>query len=148
MGRTYRSAVIDAPIERVWGMVRDFDGLPAWHPEIASSEIEYGARGDQVGAVRRFRLRDGGVLREQLLSLNDTEHTFTYNILVSPMAVANYVAGVRLVPITRGGGTFIEWWAEFDATDGREQFWLDDIGDNVFVAGFESLNAILADRRE
>ena len=64
---------------------------------------------------------------------------------MSPMAVTNYVAGVRLVPLTEQSGTFIEWWAEFDVTDGREQFWLDEIGDNVFVAGFENLNALLAD---
>lgn len=145
MGRTYRSAVIDAPVERVWGLIRDFDALPAWHPAIASSEIEYGRPADQVGVVRRFRLHDGGLLREQLLSLDDAGYAFTYNIIMSPMAVANYVAGVRLVPLTEGPGTFIEWWAEFDVTDGREQFWLDDIGDNVFVAGFENLNKLLAD---
>ena len=145
MARTYRSAIIDAPVERVWGLVRDFDGLPAWHPSIASSEIEYGDAGDRVGVVRRFQLKDGGVLREQLLSMNDSDCSFTYNIIMSPMAVTNYVAGVRLIPITEGQGTFIEWWAEFDVTDGREQFWLDEIGDNVFVAGFESLNTLLAD---
>jgi hypothetical protein len=61
------------------------------------------------------------------------------------MAVADYVAGIRLVPLTESRGTFIEWWAEFEVTDGREQFWLDDIGDNVFVAGFASLNTLLAD---
>lgn len=145
MARTYRSAIIDAPVERVWGVIRDFDGLPAWHPAIAASEIEYGLPGDRVGAVRRFRLQDGGVLREQLLSLSDADYSFTYNILMSPMAVADYVAGVRLVPITMDGRTFIEWWAEFNVTDGQERHWVDDIGDNVFVAGFESLNQMLAD---
>jgi len=145
MGRTYRSAIIEAPVERVWGLIRDFDSLPAWHPAIASSEIEYGAPGDRVGVVRRFRLSDGGLLREQLLSLDDAEHSFTYSILMSPMAVSNYVAGVRLLPVTEAGGTFIEWWAEFDVTDGREEHWLDEIGDNVFVVGFESLATLLED---
>ncbi len=145
MGRTYRSAIINAPIDRVWGLVRDFDALPAWHPAIASSEIEYGEPSDRVGVVRRFRLTDGGVLREQLLSLDDANHAFTYNILMSPMAVVDYVAGIRLIPVTATGDTFIEWWAEFEVTDGQMRHWLDEIGDNVFVAGFESLNALLAD---
>lgn len=148
MGRTYRSTIIAAPVDRVWGLIRDFDALPAWHPLIAASEIEYASPGDRVGAVRRFRLHDGGVLREQLLSLDDAGYSFTYNILMSPMAVANYVASIRLVPLSEQPGTFIEWWAEFDVTDGREQYWLDDIGDNVFVAGFENLNALLADSTE
>ena len=144
MARTYRSAVIDAPVDRVWGLIRDFNGLPAWHPVVASSEIEYGLASDTVGAVRRFRLQDGGLLREQLLSLSDAEHSFTYNILMSPMAVENYVAGIRLIPVTADGRTFIEWWAEFDVTDGEEQHWVEHIGDNVFVAGFESLSGLLA----
>jgi hypothetical protein len=57
---------------------------------------------------------------EQLLSLSDTERALTYNILVSPMPVANYVAGMRFTPITKGDSTFAEWWAEFDVTQGPE----------------------------
>ena len=28
MAKSYASAVIEAPVERVWEVVRDFDGLP------------------------------------------------------------------------------------------------------------------------
>ena len=85
-------------------------------------------------AVRRFtRKSDGGMLREKLLSLADDTRSLTYNILVSPMPVANYMAGMRFTPITMGGGTFAEWWAVFDVTSGPPQVTADDIGDNVFV---------------
>jgi hypothetical protein len=143
MARTYRSAVIHAPIEKVWATIRDFNGLPSWHPAIAKSEIEGGRPSDSIGCVRSFYLQDGGHLREQLLALNDPKHTFTYNILVSPMPVKNYVASVRLTPITVGNETLAEWWADFDVTSGTDQEMITHIGDNVFVGGFAALNAKL-----
>ena len=145
MAKVYRSAVIDAPADAVWTYVRDFNALPKWHPAIATSEIEGGLPSDRVGCVRRFTRRsDGGLLREQLLALSDVGRTFTYNILISPMPVANYVATMRFTAITAGNKTFGEWWAEFDVTSGPEQVTVTDIGYNVFVAGFASINSKLA----
>ncbi len=147
MAKVYRSAVIDAPIGAVWALVRDFNALPKWHPAIATSEIEHGLRSDAVGCVRRFtRKSDGGLLREQLLTLSDRDYTITYNILVSPMPVANYEATMQFIPITHGDRTLAQWWAQFDVTQGPEQDTTTDIGDNVFVVGFAALNARLAGR--
>lgn len=145
MIKVYRSAIIDAAPDKVWKLVRDFNGLPKWHPAIATSEIEGGRPADQVGCVRRFRRKsDGGLLREKLLSLADDTRTLTYNILVSPMPVANYMAGMRFTPITMSGNTFAEWWAVFDVTSGPPQVTADDIGDNVFVVGFASIGKSLS----
>ncbi len=95
--------------------------------------------------MRRFTRRsDGGLLREKLLSLADDTRTLTYNILVSPMPVANYMAGMRFTPITMGDSTFAEWWAVFDVTAGPPQVTADDIGDNVFVVGFAAIGKMLA----
>jgi hypothetical protein len=71
MIRVYSSSVIDAPADRVWEVVRDFNGLPDWHPLIADSRIEGGLAADRVGCIRNFRTRDGGLIREQLLTLSD-----------------------------------------------------------------------------
>lgn len=144
MVRAYRSSVINAPIAKVWAAIRDFNGLPSWHPAIAKSEIEGGRAGDAVGAVRSFYLQDGGHLREQLLALSDVDHTFTYSILNSPMPVKNYVATVCLTPITVGNRTFAQWWADFDVTSGPEEAMIAQIGDGVFVGGFEALDKKLA----
>ena len=54
-----RSTLIEAPIESVWAILRDFNGHERWHPAVAASVIEDGAAGDQIGAVRNFRLADG-----------------------------------------------------------------------------------------
>ena len=91
MIRVTRSAVIDAPIERVWDVLRDFNSHTAWHPVVAESEIEGGEPSDQVGCVRRFTLRDGNRIREQLLALSDRDHSSTYCILDATLPIRRYV---------------------------------------------------------
>ena len=81
MIRVRRSAVIDAPIERVWAVLRDFNSHGAWHPAVGESRIERGEPSDQVGCVRNFFLRDGNHIREQLLALSDRDYVSTYCVL-------------------------------------------------------------------
>ena len=100
MARVYVSSVIAAPAAKVWARVRDFNGLPNWHPRIAESRIENGEPADKVGCIRAFSLRSGDRLREQLLGLSDYDMFCTYSILDSPMPLTNYVATLRLTPIT------------------------------------------------
>jgi uncharacterized protein YndB with AHSA1/START domain len=139
MANVFVSSVIDAPPEEVWGAIRDFNGLPKWHPLIAESRIEEGKAADQVGCVRDFAMNDGARLRERLLTLSDVEFTCTYEILESPMGVENYVATLRLVPITDGERCYIEWTAEFDAPEGEDEALEDFVGDGVFQVGFDAL---------
>ena len=139
MVKIYVSSVIDAPVERVWSHIRDFNGLPKWVPAVADSRIEGGVAADKIGCIRNFNLNDGGNLREQLLALSDRDYSVTYNILVSPMGVRNYVATLNLTPVTDGARTFAQWTAEFDCDAGRERELVDDIGNGVFQAAFDNL---------
>ena len=139
MIRVRRSAVIDAPIERVWAVLRDFNSHYAWHPAVGPSHIENGQPADRIGCVRNFRLRDGGVIREQLLTLSDYDYQCSYSILESPMGVENYIATLKLTPVTDGNKTFAEWWAEFDCAPEREAPLAQQIGQGVFQAAFDSL---------
>jgi len=137
--QVYTSSVIGAPADQVWAAIRDFNGLPAWHPAIAESRIEGGAPADQVGCVRAFRLKDGGFIRERLLALSDYDYSCIYSILESPMGVENYVATLKLTPVTDGACTFAEWSAEFDCAPEREEELTALIGQGVFQGGFDSL---------
>jgi len=137
--KVYTSSVIDASADAVWAQVRDFNGLPNWTPFVADSRIEGGLPPDRIGCVRHFRLKDGGTIRERLLTLSDYDYQCTYSILESPMGVENYVATLKLTPVTDGGRTFAEWWAEFDCTPGREGELAQRIGQGVFQAGFDAL---------
>ena len=141
MALVYASSVIAAPAARVWETIRDFNGLPNWHPAIAESRIESGAPADQVGCIRAFRLRDGGFIRERLLALSDYDFSCTYAILESPMGVENYVATLKLTPITDGDRTFAEWSAEFDCPLEREAELVALIGTGVSQGGFDALKS-------
>ena len=67
MARVYVSTVVNVRHDRVWARVRDFNGLPNWHPAIAESRIEGGEPADKIGCVRDFTLRNGDRIREKLL---------------------------------------------------------------------------------
>jgi len=139
MVKIYVSSVVDAPADRVWDRVRDFNGLPKWHPIIADSRIEGNQPADKVGCIRNFHTRDGGQIRERLLALSDYDYSCTYAILESPMGVSDYLATIRLVPVTDGNRTFCEWTAEFDCDPAREGELRELIGQGVFKAGFDAL---------
>lgn len=139
MPRVYASSVIDAPAAKVWERVRDFNALPRWHPRIRESRIENGEPSDKVGCVRDFRLQNGDRLREKLLGLSDYDMFCTYSILESPMPLTDYIATLRLTPISDGNRTFIEWTAEFECAVEVVGDLVDGIGNNVFQAGFDAL---------
>ena len=143
MIKVYTSTVLDSPADVVWGIVRDFNGLPKWTPFVADSRIEQNLPADRIGCVRNFRLKDGGVIREQLLALSDYDFQCVYAILESPMGVENYIATLKLTPITDGNKTFAEWTAEFDPPPGKEQELADGIGQGVFQAAFDQLKTVL-----
>ena len=143
MIRVTRSAVIDAPIERVWEVLRDFNSHDQWHPAVAQSEIEGGETSDQVGCVRNFTLKDGNHIREQLLALSDRDHISTYCILDATLPLQRYVATVQLKRVTDGERTFWHWQSTFDTPRGREREFADLVGNGVYEGGFEGLRAHL-----
>ncbi len=144
MARVYISSIIDAPVLRVWEKVRDFNALPRWHPRIRESRIENGEPSDKVGCIRDFHLQNGDRIRERLLGLSDYDMFCTYSILESPMPLTDYIATLRLTPVTDGDRTFAEWTAEFDCAPEAAADLVSGIGLNVFQAGFDALKRQMA----
>ena len=139
MPRVLRSTILDVPVDRAWGVLRDFNGHDWWHPAVATSAIERGHPSDRVGCVRRFRLNDGGELREQLLTLSDLEQCYSYCLLETPVPLFNYVAHVRLLPVTDGDRTFWQWEGRFTTRAGEERAMVEQVGENIYAAGFEAI---------
>ncbi len=139
MVKVVRSTVMDAPVEQVWDVLRDFNGHDRWHPAVAESHVERGEPSDRIGCVRRFKLTDGSELRERLLTLSDLEQSFSYCLLDTPIPLFNYVAHVRLFPVTDGDRTFWEWESRFDTPAGRERELAETVGDNIYRAGFAAI---------
>jgi uncharacterized protein YndB with AHSA1/START domain len=144
MARAYYSTVIDKPADEVWAAIRDFNGLPLWFSSVvASSEIEEGKAGDQVGAVRSFTLTDGTHLRERLLSHSDVTRSYSYNFEKTPFDVDNYHATIRVTRVADGERAFVEWWTTFDCDRDRIGYWQEFFANQIFKAGLASLKAYL-----
>ena len=139
MARVYTSSVSGASPDRVWERVRGFNDLPRWHPLIRDSRIEDALPADKVGCIRNFNLQNGDNIREQLLGLSDYDMFCTYSILISPMPLEDYIATLRLTPITESDHTFAEWSAEFSCDPSEEDGLVNMIGGDVFQGGFDAL---------
>ncbi|MBT2414685.1 SRPBCC family protein [Streptomyces sp. ISL-12] len=117
MARTYVSTVVPATAEAVWHLVRPFDGLPSWHPAIASSDLEEGGAAS-VGALRRLRFAGGDTeVLERLIALDDARRTFTYELVEHPFPVRRSVSTLRVLPVVDTDQAFVEWWAESEENE-------------------------------
>jgi hypothetical protein len=140
--RVVRSTIIDAPVDRLWAVLRDFNGHDKYHPIVAESAIERGYSSDKVGCVRRFTLADGSELREQLLALSDLEMSYSYCLFETPIPLFNYVAHVKLLPVTDGNRSFWHWESRFTTPEGREAELARMVGDEVYTAGMEAVRRL------
>ncbi|MEM9029506.1 MAG: SRPBCC family protein [Pseudomonadota bacterium] len=141
MVKVVKSTIVAASVEAVWDVLRDFNGHDVWHPAVATSQIERNAPSDRVGCVRRFQLGDGSELREQLLTLSDLDFAFSYCLLDTPVPLFNYVAHVRLLPVTDQDHTFWQWQSQFDTPQGREAELEGMVGREIYEAGFAAVRA-------
>ena len=147
MARAYASRILKAPVQDVWGLVRDFNGLPDWAPAIARSKIENGLDADVIGCIRSFHTKEGVHIRERLLALDDANYSFTYNFEKPAFPVENYVATLRLYPVTHTNQTFAEWSAEFDEAPNDRGRYEAVISRDVFAANWAHVAKIIAARK-
>ena len=57
MPHVVKSTILDAPADRVWAVLRDFNGHDRWHPAVATARSSARQPSDKIGCVRRFQLR-------------------------------------------------------------------------------------------
>ena len=139
MPKLFVSSVIDAPIEKVWDRIRDFNGLPSWHPRMVESEIEDGKAATDIGAVRKFKVASGAIIREKLLAFSDKDFLTSYSSIGHPAPISNHTATLKLERVTDGNRTFAVWTSEFDAPADKGDEIAKGMGDNVFQGGFNAL---------
>jgi hypothetical protein len=137
------SSIIDASVERVWAKVRDFNGLHDWYPSVIESQIEKGEPSDKIGCIRRFNREDGMTIRERLLGLDDRDRVCTYLLLEPDRPMKDYVCTMRLLPITDGDRTYIEWLADFQCLPQEEPELRQNL-EKVFQVGFDALKEIFS----
>ena len=135
----------DAPIDKIWEIMQDFNGLSSYHPAIIHSMIEEGKANNEIGCIRRLTL-ESGFVREKLLTFDAPTFSFTYAIIDGTLPVTNYVAGVRLRVDEEACQTIGEWWADFEVVNTNPQALIDVIEQQVFKVGFQSVAENYANR--
>ena len=137
--KVFCSSILHAPMERVWGEMRDFAGMDGWHPEIADMRMLDDARSDKISGVRDFRFGEGR-LEEQLTLMSDLDHEFRYKINSSSMPWMNYHSGVRLYPVTASDHCFAVWTADWTASAFDDVRLIPMVHDNVFQLALNTLD--------
>jgi hypothetical protein len=141
MAKAYASIIIDAPVEAVWPVIRDFNGLPNWVPGVAGSSIEGGRDADTVGCVRVLTLGSGATCSERLLSLDDSRYVLSYSVVQQLFPITDHRAVIELIPVTSGERTFVQWSATFEDLPGHAGETAPVMQMHIFEAGLVALAA-------
>ncbi len=112
---TIKTVSIDAPASKVWDAVKNFDGLNTWHPAVAKDEIVAGTN-NKPGAERLLTLKDGGTIKEKLLSFDSKSRKFSYAIVEGVLPVSSYTS-TMVVKSTGKGKSAVTWSGSFKRKD-------------------------------
>jgi hypothetical protein len=105
---------INKPVDQVWAIVKDFDGIAKWHPAIASSVAD---KGNEVDSSRTLVLKAPGdpTIVEVLDKYDAAGHSYKYEIpKVDPkiLPVNDYTSTISVLDDGKGG-SIVEWKGAF-----------------------------------
>lgn len=115
----YNSTVVPAPVDKVWGKLRDFHDMSWARGVVESCETVGSVPGTQIGARRVLNK----AFHETLRGLDDARRVIRYSIDDGPAALAkgrvtNYIGEVSAFPITDTNNTFVLWTSSWDESAG------------------------------
>jgi len=141
--RTVRSAAVggdDQPTRERVANLADLSPPTADRLNRESRGVVVDADGDptRVGCVRVLTQTDGEVFREVLVALSDAERSYSYTFVSSPVPVRNHQTTLRVLPITDGDRSYVEWSSRFEI-DPQYEAGLVDLMNQNFLAGLRNL---------
>ncbi|MFG2646822.1 SRPBCC family protein [Streptomyces sp. NPDC048436] len=144
MAQAYWSSVFTSSADETWAVVRQFNGLPDWHPAIRASEIIGGGNGLTPGAVRLLTGVDGSVYRERLVGLDEVDRKLSYEIVEAPLPVRGYRSTLHVQPVADTGGAFLSWHATFDPAGGTTAQEAATVLEAAYAPALAGLHTLLA----
>jgi mxaD protein len=142
--KVVKSVDIQAPVDKVWATVKDFDSLDKWHPGFSRDSIVSGTN-NQPGAVRSLTVKDGPTFTEKLLAFDEAGHSYRYRIIESPLPLRRYVSWVTVKPGPHGGsrvtwtGTFMRKSPSDAPADGQDDATAIKLVTSVYQGGLDNL---------
>jgi hypothetical protein len=132
-----RKVEVAAPPDEVWQVIGDFCAIADWHPVIASCQIEAQGGGE---ILRILMTEDQGILREQLLQMDEGARSYTYSILESPLPVSGYVSTLGVLDGDAPDMATVVWASQF-AAEGMSEQEASAVIAGIYEAGLQSLKA-------
>jgi carbon monoxide dehydrogenase subunit G len=124
------SATVAGNPDAVWKKIGDFCAIGTWHPAVSKC-----VQSDEGGATyRTLTTTDGGTIKEKLVEQTDT--SYTYAIIDSPLPVANYRATISVS--AQGNGTRVDWKSSFDAK-GKSDDEAKGVISSIYKAGLDKI---------
>lgn len=130
---------INASAEKVWQIVRDFNGLPVFMAPIKKSTME----GSGVGAVRTLTLGEGPPIVEKLEKFDDQAKTLSYSIVTSPLPLTDYYSTMEVVDLA-AGQCELKWYSTFQPKGAPEAEAV-KVVEGVYSEGFAGLKKIFGE---
>jgi Polyketide cyclase / dehydrase and lipid transport len=124
------TAMVPGKPKEVWNKIGSFCSIKDWHPVVAKCQKSK----DGGATFRTLTTKDGGTIKEKLLK--KTDHSYTYEIIESPLPVQNYKATISVA--ADGDQTKVEWKGTFDAKGASD----DDakkVVSGIYQAGLDNL---------
>jgi len=107
--KVVEQVTIEAPADKVWGVIGNFDALKNWHPAVADSPADHG---NDEGSVRQVSLKGGGALTESLESYDATKMKYSYRAKDGgALPVTNYTSTITVT--ASGNQSIVEWRGAF-----------------------------------
>jgi mxaD protein len=104
------SIVIDASIEKTWVVLKNFDKISSWHPDVASSK---GDGKNESDGVRTLTLANGDLV-ESLDYYSEKDHEYNYRLKTEntdAFPVSSYTTSIQLT--ADGEKTLVKWKSRF-----------------------------------
>lgn len=105
-----KSIVINASIDKVWAVIKNFSDISSWHPDVISSK---GDDKNESGSERSLTLKSG-VLEEGLDYYSDKDHEYNYRLKTEntdAFPVSSYTTAIQL--IAEDDKTNVKWKSRF-----------------------------------
>lgn len=127
---------IAAPVESVWALLGEFNGLPAWLEFVRSSRLS------DDGRLRHLEAIDGSIIVENLLEHSAPGTFYRYAIVEGPDPVTNYRAklSASAIDATRTRAT---WASEFEPLDEQSAAALTGHYEVLYRAGLDRLKTLV-----
>jgi hypothetical protein len=128
---------ITAPRDKVWAIVKDWDGLHTWHPAFSADVLTRGKNNTPM-TVRTVTLKDSGASFDETLDEFDAKRMY-YNYRIigdSPLPVTHYTANISVKSGETKATSILTWQGSFkrktlvDPPPGE-----DDEGVKKFISG-------------